>query len=222
MEETYLADMIQAIQTHSADYCQSSHKILYEDTGIIRDSTRKDSAVGTMEQVIDVLYFRYITGKFYSAKIVRENGILFDERLICGEDNSFNFDYFPHAKKCVIIPDAGYVYRRCSGSVTSQSVKPDKKKHMYEHIIRFFNCFDSRFILEKYRNNYHIAHCMIDPYLAEVINAVLEKNAPDFQRLITDHVGDMLLQNYSYTEAQRKSIGCVAEEKVSWYRKAVG
>lgn len=128
VEPTYLSSAMQAIHECAADYCQTSHKIFYEDTRRIRNSSRRDQACGSRDEVIDVLYFRYILGKVYSLKIIRENGLFFDESVRVGEDTSFNFDYFSIPQKCVIIPDAGYVYRRRPGSVTSNSVRPEKKK----------------------------------------------------------------------------------------------
>lgn len=104
MEEYYIEGMVKRVQQYGTDYCQTSHQIFYEDTGKRRDSTRKNGVAGAMEEIIDILYFIYVWGKMYSAIIIRENNLLFDERLCCGEDNSFNFEFFAHVKRTAVIP----------------------------------------------------------------------------------------------------------------------
>ena len=54
---------------------------------------------------------RGVTGRLYRADVVRENRLRFDEALRYGEDMTFNYLVFRHAKKVVFLNRALYTYR---------------------------------------------------------------------------------------------------------------
>ena len=59
--------------------------------------------------------------KIYNVKLIRENGVLFDESISLGEDVSFNLSYFGFVKKMCLVKDCDYVYYHYGrGSLTTQ------------------------------------------------------------------------------------------------------
>ncbi len=55
--------------------------------------------------------FNCVWGKLYSAQIIREHALLFDEGRNYGEDLLFNLEYFQYVRKFVILKE--WVYRYC-------------------------------------------------------------------------------------------------------------
>lgn len=68
--------------------------------------------------------------KFYQRKIIIENGFLFPENLIVGEDCIFNFLYLKYVKSVSYTNECGYFYWRNDDSVTHKFRKGKGKQYL--------------------------------------------------------------------------------------------
>lgn len=57
-------------------------------------------------------YFRACWGKLFDTALIREHGIVFDEKLSIGEDAVFLLEYLRHTEKVEFLTDYGYFYRK--------------------------------------------------------------------------------------------------------------
>lgn len=60
---------------------------------------------------IDIIKFNYSWGKLFSAKLIRDNNIQYDDRVAYLEDLIFCMDYLKYVDIVVTIKDTGYYYR---------------------------------------------------------------------------------------------------------------
>lgn len=74
----------------------------------------------------------------FSMDIIKKNNILFlTERYVLSEDLFFNFDYYCHADKIVLISDTAYKYRATTGSLTKRYCENryDLSKNLYKEMM---------------------------------------------------------------------------------------
>lgn len=205
VEADFLSSMINAIQAHPADLCLAGYRKYHEETGDIRDTVKRNFSYGTLRETMADLSYIHIRACLYSASVIKENHLQFDTRIPFGEDRCFVFDYLSYARRCLVIPDTAYIYRKRAGSATARSVRPEKKKHLYEHVRNFWYAFEDRdFLRAEYARNHHLAHNIMDSFLTEVINAIIAVKDDDYQRIATDDFARVLLENYNHPSAPRK------------------
>ena len=205
VEADFLSSMINAIQTRPADLCLAGYRKYYEETGDIRDTVIRNFSYGTLRETMSDLSYIHIRACLYKAAVIKENHLQFDIRIPFGEDRCFVFDYLSHTHRCLVIPDTAYIYRKRAGSATARSVRPEKKKNLYEHVRNFWYAFEDRdFLRAEYARNHHLAHNIMDSFLTEVINAVIARKDDDYQRIATDDFARVLLDNYHHPQASRK------------------
>lgn len=84
--------------------------------------------------------------------LMEENGILFDEEVLFGEDQVFHFALYPRARKIVFIKDKLYLYRLKRGGSLTATRFIDVNKRAYEYIDLLDAIFkdwqDSGFLLQ--------------------------------------------------------------------------
>lgn len=72
----------------------------------------------------------FMCNKAYRREMLRNYGLEFEDNLILGEDQVFQYKTFPHANVVSFIPDKLYYYRRAvEGSVTAQFSEQEDLKH---------------------------------------------------------------------------------------------
>jgi glycosyltransferase involved in cell wall biosynthesis len=205
VQENYILGMINGLMEYPADFCMAGFRKYFEDTLEFRDSLMTISEYGLLAETLDFLFFPSPFARLYSAQIIKRNNILFDERIFCGEDRAFNFDYLCYVERCVIVNNNFYVYRIRSGSVTNKRVLPAKKRHLYEHAKKFWMSFENESIIrEAFKRNHHLAHNILDSFLADVINAILENNRMMFENLVNDPISREIVAHYKHKSAPKK------------------
>lgn len=209
--EAFLSNVVDAIMKYPADLCLAGYRKYYEASGEMKEGVTRRFSYGTTQETMADLSYIHIRACLYSSNIINEKNVRFDERIAFGEDRCFVFDYLSHAGRCLVIEDNSYIYRKRAGSATAGSVRPERKKYLYQHIRDFWYAFeDGDFLREEYARNYHLAHNIMDSFLSEVINAVIAHRDEDYQRLATDEFARELLENYDHPQAPRKQNVLVA------------
>ncbi|MEG0322375.1 MAG: glycosyltransferase, partial [Raoultibacter sp.] len=76
--------------------------------------------------------------KFYSAALINAHNVRFNEALVLGEDNAFQFTVFPRASVITFVDDALYFYRqRCDSAVLSRMDDHDKKLFLHFDLVKY-------------------------------------------------------------------------------------
>lgn len=57
-------------------------------------------------------YFGVVWNKLYRARVIKDNGLQFDNRVNLGEDFIFNLNYWLHCKAISVIKDTLYIYNK--------------------------------------------------------------------------------------------------------------
>lgn len=224
IREDYLQAFVSKLQEYPAKYYQAGYSKYYQHAELLTEGAKPACSCGSLAESIDKIIFIYICGKFYSAKIIRENHLRFDEQVAFGEDRCFNFDYLRYVNRCTFFDNVSYIYRRSDNSVTATSTRPEKKKHMYAHAKAFWESFaDEAFIKKKFKDNYHLAHNITDCLLVEVINAVLSKDDMSYKQIVTDDVAKVILSSYDFPNAPKKEqfLVCLVRSRMRWAAKLV-
>lgn len=211
VEADFLSCMINAIQAHPADLCLAGYRKYYEETGVVKEGVTRRFSYGTKQETMADLSYLHMWAYLYSSHLIKEKNVRFDERTAYGEDRCFIFDYLSHVSRCLVIEDNSYIYRKRAGSATAGSVRPEKKKYLYEHVRNFWYAFeDQDFLREEYARNRNMAHNIMDSFLTEVINAVIANKDDDYKRIATDDFARALLENYHHPQEPRKQKVLVA------------
>lgn len=91
--------------------------------GLVKADCRLDKQ-GFMHELIKwpgSYYFSALWNKLYLRRIVEEQGIRFNERMVWGEDSLFNMQYYLYIKHVHFIPMVVYHYHRAPGGLSWQS-----------------------------------------------------------------------------------------------------
>ncbi|WP_307475995.1 glycosyltransferase [Paenibacillus harenae] len=78
-----------------------------------------------LPQFLATDYLNSVWNKLYRAQIIKENGIIFPEKVALGEDGQFNILFFSEAKSMKYIDFTGYHYREVMGSATRNVLEQD-------------------------------------------------------------------------------------------------
>lgn len=86
----------------------------FSNRGLIKEhlSLDREDFLNTLIKWPGSYYYSALWNKLYSARIVREQGLRFDESIIWGEDCLFNMYYYHHVQKVCYIPVVVYSYYR--------------------------------------------------------------------------------------------------------------
>lgn len=132
VDENYVQFLLDAAQKYQADVVCCSMVRFYEDGQ--REEVHlweKDRCFSTNE-IFDYAagkektFVGYVWGKIYTARIIKENGIVFDENIQICEDSLFAYQVLSASTTNVVIPQMLYVYRIRQGSATTDALKrPD-------------------------------------------------------------------------------------------------
>ena len=205
IREDYLQSFVLQLQKFPADYYQAGYSKYYQHTGLLTVGSKPPCFHGLFTESMDKIVFTYVLGKFYSAKIIADHHLRFDEQVAFGEDRCFNFDYLQYVNRCTFFDNVSQVYRRSDNSMTETSTRPEKKKSMYAHARAFWKSFsDESFIKEKFRHHYHLAHNITDSLLVEIINAVLSGNDESYRQTALDPVAIAIVNCYYFPDAPKK------------------
>ena len=127
----------------------------------------------------------------YSNKIIKENNIFFNERLITGEDIIFNLQYLHYSKRIKIVNECYYYYIWRKGSLSNS----------YEKKIKFFES-KVRLIEEREKlNDYFISNYNIDyskNYEASIVLSLVQMALTLSECTLTEFYNNFkLLKKYS-------------------------
>lgn len=213
----YLSCMVDGLMQEPADFCMSGFDKFYEATGERKFSVLTKHNYGTFSEVYADLFWPSPVARLYSRELIEKYTIRFDERIKCGEDRAFNFDYLCHAKKLLVVEGSNYIYRIRPNSATTGGVHVSAKKHLYEHVQRFWeNAGDVRILQEAYIGNHHFAHNVLDCFLADMINLVIEKDRKAYKKLVNSDLAVFLINNYNFKDASAKEKFLVALLRKKW------
>ncbi len=94
-------------------------------------------------------YFNYPWNKIYNTKIIKENNLLFNEKINLGEDAIFNMKYMKYISAVMFVRKCIYNYRVSEGNTLSTKIMS------VDYLLTTYNTiFDSYVSLYKYYNCY--------------------------------------------------------------------
>jgi len=147
----------------------------------------------------------FMCNKFYNRRLLKNAQAIFDETLILGEDQAFQFIVFPYAKNILFLPDKFYHYRALHEQSTvyyfSQQEVAKCKNHlkMLESIICEWMCRDlfsemrkdfSKWMLQfmykdicQLRTIHRYSICKIMLKIMEKYDLILEWKDPESQKM---------------------------------------
>lgn len=110
--------------TFIVDNTVERKKYLYSD---YEESIIIDSEADRFFKLMDRILFQQLWNKIFDLRVVKENGLHFNEELFMGEDTQFVLDYLKtsHLNRCVIINKPLYYYIRTDLSLMGKYNKVD-------------------------------------------------------------------------------------------------
>ena len=205
VEPEYISYMIDGLQKYPADYCSCGFKRCIDGNVLSEPVDLSNIRYGLRSEMLASISPAYPWGKLFLSKIVTENNIKFDVSTKVCEDRSFNFLYFCHVKKCLILPNRNYIYRKRPGSAVYNSAHPEKKKNLWRPVEKFWRSFENEDeIKDAFIKSHHLSHNILDSIFAELINSVLDYNDVHFIKVVTDPISKFCFKNYKHKTARTK------------------
>lgn len=87
-----------------------------------------------------------VYNKLYDLRVLRENGVLFEESATYAEDFCFNLAYLKAIKNVTVIPDTLYRYR-CGrkGSLTERNLRESDFEAFWQRRLEVIRCYEELF-----------------------------------------------------------------------------
>ena len=205
LKKDFLSNLMGKLKDYPADFCMSGFQKFLEDTKEYKKSVDPQFQYLTRDQMLYHVFFPAPFARLFSRRIILENNLCFDEKVILGEDRTFNFDYLSYVERCLIVEGESYIYRIRPNSMTTGDFNVATKKHAYNHVKILWNSFEDRSIVENaFVECHHFAHNVLDCLLAETINAILESDKTLLNELMNDPISVFILKNYRHKKAPKK------------------
>ena len=205
LKEDFLSNMMDKLNDYPADFCMSGFQKFFEETKEYKESVNPDFQYLSRDQMLYHVFFPAPVARMFSRKIITEKALCFDETVMLGEDRVFNFDYLAHVERCLIVEGDSYIYRKRPNSMTTGDFNVASKKHAYKHVEILWDSFKNRSVVETaFIECHHFAHNILDCFLAEIINAILDKNDKLLNELLNDPISVFILKNYKQKKAPQK------------------
>ena len=150
-EETFinLSNYIEEYNCDMIGFGYYSEK--FSDSGkLISTKTHSISTIlkvntSTSEDILEYVFrsskvlFQTSCAKIFSRKLIKDNNIMFDEKLICFEDMKFVLDFITNSKDIMFIPDIYYYY--CNFSLYGSSLKKRRGVELTSNVSSCFSSF---------------------------------------------------------------------------------
>lgn len=121
----FVEQMLNEIETgeYQLVTCGINKKIKGKEVFLKMDAVEiedENKIANKIEGMLEAQIFNYVWNKIYLLEIIRENQILFDEKLSMGEDFLFNLDYIKKIRNMKIIPNILYIYEADESFLTNK------------------------------------------------------------------------------------------------------
>lgn len=204
VERDFLKSMLDPLENSEADFCISGYYKYFEDTGEIKACYAPQNCCCSRDAAIGVIYYAAPFARMYSRAIVMKKGVRCDERILVGEDRTFNFEYLSHVKTCVMVNERQYIYRIHSSSISYKDVAPSKRKYSFESARRLWLSFSDPSIIENaFRESRYLSESIFDALLWDIICSVLEKDK-SLVDVDNDPAARYIVDNYQANGASTK------------------
>lgn len=205
VEPEYISYMVEGLQKHPADFCISGFKRCIDGKIVEGSAASSEIYHGSRSDVLQYMFVAFAVGKLFSLDIISTHNIRFDIETKVAEDRAFNFLYLCHVQDCLVLPNKNYIYRKRPGSAVYNATLPSKKRNLWAPVKRFWSSFDDEDeIKSTFTKSHHIAHSVLDPIFAELINAVLDKDKIHFREIVNDPFCKFCFENYKFKAASRR------------------
>lgn len=201
IEPDYLSRMVSAIEETDADYCLIGFRTYDDLTGEYEVWSDYPVYSGSLPEEMHLLTsFDYVHSRMYRKSIIDARNITFDEKIYCCEDNAFNFDYLPFARKFVCISDIGYNYRRnVSGSLTRTLNYPLKRANIVKHMEDFAAACSMDDIVSTLEKNRSFSRVMWHVLLVKVTCDILTGQAKSARQYVKTDLSRAIIASYHPT-----------------------
>lgn len=153
VEPTYIEDFVSRIENHHTMVIQDCYRDNDEKSekkffGFEDDSFELKTDFEKMAKK-NKFYFPggYPWNKLYSAKIIKENNLLFDPAIKLGDDEKWNYEYYQFVNKMVFCSRPNYHYIYNPTSISNQKRPFERELLRYRFRAQYFN-----FALKNYDN----------------------------------------------------------------------
>jgi len=137
-DDFLMPDALESLYTTAkkfdADIVQAGYLLSDEDGNVIGEFTTNMPAgillfhadiCRQLDEMSGKGHMIYCWRNFYRSRFLSEKSLMFDENISIAEDAPFNIQAFLLAQRVTATADTLYVYRKRSGSIMTQSYKPD-------------------------------------------------------------------------------------------------
>lgn len=111
----FVSTMVETLENNRVNQVCSSYFTIDNNNKIVGEIIYENNTFINQCEYIEQLQrnnlFNQVWNKIYNSKIIKSNGILFDEKISIAEDEKFNLEYLKYCKKMVTIKMPLYKYK---------------------------------------------------------------------------------------------------------------
>ena len=123
LDERYVEVLYKLINTHQADISACRFCEAVEGQPVTENKLSVNSLVITdnlmLHAITEKTYAGFACNKLFQSKIIKDNNLLFDEKIFNGEDLPFTVDYLRYCSKVAYTPSQLYYYNIRPQSITT-------------------------------------------------------------------------------------------------------
>lgn len=198
IENNALIELDKCLREHSSELVIGGFQAYNNITGETEKWTDYPTHYGKLPENLSKLHsFSYCTGKLYSAQVIRENNLQFDERIKYGEDSAWQFAYIRCIGSFSCTNTVIYNYRiNRDGALTASLVTPRAKYHIYEYMERFYQSMDEMQYKEALKENSHLLTVTWEILTTKIVNEILDGNNKRAIQKIKSPFAQIVLKNH--------------------------